>query len=246
MKTKRCSKCKKVKPVEMFSTDNSTGDKLYALCKSCVHVYQIDYIAREKPAPASEPRICTQCLVPKPLDDFYQDKSRSDGYSKICKACKCAKRQEYALANPEKVKADKLAWKKTPAGRALQDRYYTKNKDTLNARKRQRYADDPGKILAKIHAWRIKNPEKAQSIVDRGNAKRAERLANAPINDFTITDWLIMLEAFEYRCAYCGKNSSRLERDHIIPLAKGGAHTASNIVPACRSCNAKKGTRHLQ
>ena len=34
----------------------------------------------------------------------------------------------------------------------------------------------------------------------------------------------------------------RLEMDHITPLSKGGDHTASNIVPCCRSCNAKKGT----
>ncbi|HEY5867088.1 MAG TPA: HNH endonuclease [Candidatus Tectomicrobia bacterium] len=150
---------------------------------------------------------------------------------------------EYALANPEKVKADKLAWKKTPAGKAADRRSYEKNRETINARKRQRYADDPQSILSKLHHWRMKNPEKAQAIIDKGIATRNARLAAAPINDFTKADWLIMLEAFDYLCAYCGKGSNRLEQDHVIPLMKGGSHTASNIVPSCRSCNAKKGTK---
>ena len=35
----------------------------------------------------------------------------------------------------------------------------------------------------------------------------------------------------------------RLTMDHITPISKGGAHTASNIVPACQSCNSKKNNR---
>jgi 5-methylcytosine-specific restriction endonuclease McrA len=29
--------------------------------------------------------------------------------------------------------------------------------------------------------------------------------------------------------------------DHVIPLTRGGAHTASNLRVACRSCNSSKG-----
>jgi 5-methylcytosine-specific restriction endonuclease McrA len=163
----------------------------------------------------------------------------------VCKVCRCAKRQEYALAHPEKVAADKAAWSRTRKGKAANRRSYEKNREATNARIRQRYADNPNKILSKLSAWRIRNPEKAQAIIDRGNAKRAERLANCPINDFTRTDWLLMLAAFEYLCAYCGKNDRCLEMDHVIPLSKGGSHTAPNIVPACRSCNAKKGAKIL-
>jgi 5-methylcytosine-specific restriction endonuclease McrA len=56
----------------------------------------------------------------------------------------------------------------------------------------------------------------------------------------TAAQWQAIKAAFAHRCAYCGKQPKRLERDHITPLAKGGSHTVSNIVPACRLCNAQK------
>jgi 5-methylcytosine-specific restriction endonuclease McrA len=43
-------------------------------------------------------------------------------------------------------------------------------------------------------------------------------------------------------CVYCGEKGGTV--DHVIPLARGGAHTAENLVPACQRCNDSKGT-HL-
>lgn len=43
-------------------------------------------------------------------------------------------------------------------------------------------------------------------------------------------------------CHYCGgKFAAReLTMDHVIPIARGGESTQSNIVPACRDCNRDK------
>jgi 5-methylcytosine-specific restriction endonuclease McrA len=40
-------------------------------------------------------------------------------------------------------------------------------------------------------------------------------------------------------CHYCG-SLERLGLDHVVPMAKGGPNEPPNIVPACRSCNARK------
>ena len=44
-------------------------------------------------------------------------------------------------------------------------------------------------------------------------------------------------------CVYCGKPADTF--DHVIPKRRGGTDDPSNLVPACRSCNASKGSRTL-
>jgi 5-methylcytosine-specific restriction enzyme A len=43
-------------------------------------------------------------------------------------------------------------------------------------------------------------------------------------------------------CHWCGQivPSKELTMDHIVPLARGGQSTKSNVVPACKSCNTQK------
>jgi len=44
----------------------------------------------------------------------------------------------------------------------------------------------------------------------------------------------------ENRCHYCGEENRVLIKEHKIPLARGGANNAANIVPACVLCNLRK------
>lgn len=48
-----------------------------------------------------------------------------------------------------------------------------------------------------------------------------------------------------FTCQYCGKTSSDLTVDHVIPRHQGGAHIWSNLVTACYACNHLKGGRAL-
>jgi len=41
-------------------------------------------------------------------------------------------------------------------------------------------------------------------------------------------------------CQYCGTNKD-LTLDHLIPKSKGGKSTWTNLVTACKRCNARKG-----
>ncbi len=46
-------------------------------------------------------------------------------------------------------------------------------------------------------------------------------------------------------CAYCGLryDDADLEREHIVPVCKGGSDHWMNVVASCRSCNQRKANR---
>jgi len=75
--------------------------------------------------------------------------------------------------------------------------------------------------------------------------QRRAREAACEINDFTKEQWLETLQIFNHRCAYCLKPLKCADREHLIPITRGGNNTQSNVVPACRSCNVKKNDRTL-
>lgn len=91
-----------------------------------------------------------------------------------------------------------------------------------------------------VRRWKRAHP----GAVSRQRHRRRQTLATA-INDLTTAQWLAIKAAYGQRCAYCGEKR-RLTQDHVIPVSKGGNHTASNIVPACQSCNSSKGARPPQ
>ena len=126
-------------------------------------------------------------------------------------------------------------------------RYNEKHPDawTIYARNNQE------KILAKSALYRVNNKSSIKEsnkkylkahpeMVSIFSHRRRARKLNSPVNDFTATQWKAMKEQYKHCCAYCNRKMQHLEMDHITPLSKGGSHTLSNIVPACRSCNAHK------
>jgi hypothetical protein len=48
-----------------------------------------------------------------------------------------------------------------------------------------------------------------------------------------------------YTCQYCGSRGVRLECDHVVPVADGGAHDTGNLRTACFDCNRSKASRSL-
>lgn len=52
-----------------------------------------------------------------------------------------------------------------------------------------------------------------------------------------------ILRRDDYTCQYCGRQTSVLTIDHVMPRRLGGQHTWTNVVAACPSCNRRKGGR---
>lgn len=55
-----------------------------------------------------------------------------------------------------------------------------------------------------------------------------------------------LLEKWERKCAYCGKENVPLEVEHIQPKSKGGTNRVSNLTLACHECNEKKGSQDIR
>jgi hypothetical protein len=63
------------------------------------------------------------------------------------------------------------------------------------------------------------------------------RLAKRRFREEIYKDW-------DHKCAYCGENATSL--DHIIPKYRSGCSNRHNLIPACRRCNAHKGSEDMQ
>ena len=66
--------------------------------------------------------------------------------------------------------------------------------------------------------------------------------------DFSLADWKECMLFFHGTCAYCGAPEGRaaatkLDRDHLIPVSRGGHTVKNNVIPACRKCNRGRGNR---
>lgn len=75
------------------------------------------------------------------------------------------------------------------------------------------------------------------------------RLAKrAKIRGITEDQWIQLVIDSDFRCTYCGQEftADRLpEPDHVVPVKLGGPRSVDNIVPSCRSCNARKQRKPL-
>src|SRR6266702_6536865 len=74
----------------------------------------------------------------------------------------------------------------------------------------------------------------------RVKSQRTRAIDNRAIATLTLDEWLAILAYFNYLCAYC-KNVPFTVMEHITPFDCGGGTVASNVVPACHSCNGRKG-----
>jgi hypothetical protein len=74
--------------------------------------------------------------------------------------------------------------------------------------------------------------------------KKMRRKRNiVTLNDGTASD-VLLTDARS--CLYCGAKFDGARKptlDHLIPLSKGGTHSAANLVVCCLSCNSRKGKR---
>lgn len=74
----------------------------------------------------------------------------------------------------------------------------------------------------------------------RAKADRKGREQGAG-GSYTLGEVVRLWLAFGKCCAYCEQPTDGLpDPDHVTPLSRGGSNSTTNILPACRDCNADK------
>lgn len=68
---------------------------------------------------------------------------------------------------------------------------------------------------------------------------RLNRYVHAPYKGVALTRQNVF-KRDNFECQYCGTRRD-LTLDHVTPSSRGGQHTWTNLVTACKRCNARKG-----
>lgn len=175
--------------------------------------------------------MCSRCKVEKFAGSFKKAAKRLSGLSSWCKSCHSEEVLKYQRRNRHKTLENKKRYRKTQKGIIATSKY--KLGDSCREARRRYNPSDKGR--AAQARWRN---------------NRRDRSASS-YNTLTDLEWKDILDSQSNKCNICGRDFdkskilARPERDHIVPVCKGGALTRDNVQALCRSCNSRKGAKIL-
>lgn len=203
---------------------------------------------------------CKACCKNRDLERYYENsdrinEERREKYQQIREVRLQKQRDYYHNGGGKEVK---VKYHQDNRDKILkrQKKYYRDNRDTLLADKKEHYWEHGGRERAreykennrdKINArYRVycRSTNGRLSILNTYH-KRESNKRNL-LATLTPDEWQETLEYFDNTCAYCGAKGETLQRDHALPLSKGGYYVQSNIIPACKSCNSSKHDRDME
>ena len=176
------------------------------------------------------------------------------------------RRRSYREANRDRIRERKRKWKASLSEERLSElrlrkrqnhrrwrdenpdrwrewrrKYRLKNVEKNRQAYRRWYEQNREAVLARK---RVKYQENLELMRERGriqHGKRRNWIKAAGVN-YTLAEWQALVVAWDRRCAYCSDGSAKLQPDHRLPVARGGANSIDNILPACPPCNFRKHT----
>ncbi len=168
---------------------------------------------------------------------------------KLAAACR-----RWRKRHPERQKASTYRWRRKNLAKwnTYQRRWRRKNRDRTNRLLRTKRTLRSDAYNAKRRDYRRRNLVKLRSAARRYYCKNWEKKRiehhgavakrKGAAGKYTRQEWLQLLAAYRYRCAYCNRRLTRKtgSADHIVPLGRGGTNWIENIVPSCLSCNQRK------
>lgn len=231
---KTCSKCGQEKSLDSFSVHNglkASKSGFRASCKACDVEYNRRYreANREKVNATKRRWAKENRHLIRPGDVAYRSKNkeRLSAYHK-----------EWKAENIDRVKASYAAYREANRQRKkLTDKLWAeKNKDKIAEASRRYREANPQKVAAIKRAQAKRHPE----TIKKNSSRRRARLANNGVYLVTKKE---VARLMRQPCVYCGAKSQHI--DHVVPIAKGGAHKIGNLVPACQPCNQRKSDKFV-
>jgi 5-methylcytosine-specific restriction endonuclease McrA len=143
-----------------------------------------------------------------------------------------SKRRQQAKRQYRKERRYRLEQQK-----ARRRRYYWKNRDWINEKRRGQRVLNPQFFRNADKVRYLKH--RIRRIIFQRNIQ-ARRIG--AVGQVTPEQWQLLLKRHRFSCFYCGTKLQPANRtlDHKIPLSRGGRNTINNVVPACRPCNQRK------
>lgn len=218
-------------------------------------------------------KLCGKCKQEKDEREFSKDKTKSDGLSFWCKACK-KKRYEDTHVPKKDPSLPKTGTKEYNRIQYLKYRDSQKEKRKNDPTFKERQSKASKKYNAKrkaenpdvFKAGYQRNRENQLTYSRKNKVKKADYLKNwQKVNPgkcrqysanrrarikanggvFTWAQFMQVFELFGRKCAYCrcDLTEQTVTVDHVIPISKGGRNSIDNLAPACKSCNSSKKDR---
>lgn len=198
---------------------------------------------------------CHQWLVASTFN-FNKLKKGKYGLQPRCRKCHSESNKKYNLS--EKGKTRYTEYNHSKKAKEIQ-KIYNKSekskklhKDWVNSEQGKQYMSQYWRS-AKYKKYKQNYRQTPQGQVIQFNSQTKRRQRTEEQGDgVTKEQWLEMMEFFGFKCAYSGidiggkENKSIRSIDHIVPLAKGGAHEVWNCVPMDRSLNCSKKEKDLE
>lgn len=163
---------------------------------------------------------------------YCSDEHRHEG-------ARAAQRSRRAAANPR--------WMTVCAhcGSAFETNTRKKKFCAEDCRSTWHYLRGEGARRQRIEDWFATDPTGARlARVEASQRRRAQKAGSRDSVGVSRRDWERLVRRYDGCCAYCGERAP-LQRDHIIPIARGGRHAIGNILPSCAKCNAVKKAKLL-
>jgi 5-methylcytosine-specific restriction endonuclease McrA len=206
-------------------------------------------------------RTCTKCTLVKPLDtDNFRIRKDTGKFRWECNSCKSGIDSAYYVANSEEIKdrtskyrTENAEWKKQydknyyethkDAIKAYGTQYGKQFREEINAKRRTREAPRRQDINTKKRTY-YKNNIGSLRLSRRNSERKRRVLKFGNLGAHSKEDIKALLVDFNHTCGTCLKKLNfGYEEDHWYPICRWGSDSIENIVPLCKDCNIRKGSR---